>query len=738
MADDPFRPLAGSRRPDAAKPTAPVDWTVLSPVPKNAPPEPGEHPKRSKPSVVYTYRDARGDLLGYVCRFDLAVGGKEFLPLTYCRSTRGELAWRWQSWPAPRPLYGLDRLAREPKAPVIVVEGEKAADAAAALFPDHIVVTSPHGSQSAAKANWSPLSRRDVTIWPDADEAGLKYAETVARLLAPLATSIKRLDPPMDARPGWDAADALAEGWDQARAAAFLATAVMWGPSGRRRRGGHIGDEADDGDAGADGDAGGPGRRRRQADELLDFVAEIELWHSRDRDPYATVPVNGHFENWPVRSKGFRLWLGGHYFRHTGRGASKQAMEDALCTIEAIAIEGAEYTPCLRIGRHSDDVYLDLADAQWRAVRISGVEGWSVVDRAPCKFLRTPAMAPLPEPEAGGSIDDLRTLIQIDDDAFMLLIAWTLQAFDPFGPYPVLAIYGERGSGKTSLARLLRSMIDPSLAPDTGPPRDEGGLCLGAKNAWVVAIDNLSRIPEWLSDAMCRISTGAGIRNRVLYTNDEEVIYFLKRPQVLTAIPEATQRSDLLSRTICVTLPLLPKFARRTERKFEAEADRIRPLVLGALLSGVASALRRRDEAPPVELPRMADFVAFIWRACPGLGWEPKDFLAAYEKNQAAAAEIAFEADGLGSAVADLMALRKPDDDGVKRWTGTSTKLLEELPVDEKGRKAKWWPAPNQVRNRLRRLQETLAARGIVLDLDIPGHDKGRLIKISAHPPVAK
>jgi hypothetical protein len=109
--------------------------------------------------------------------------------------------------------------------------------------------------------------------------------------------------------------------------------------------------------------------------------------------------------------------------------------------------------------------------------------------------------------------------------------------------------------------------------------------------------------------------------------------------------------------------------------------------VLGALLSGAASALRHRDDVPPVQLPRMADFATWIWRACPGLGWEPKAFLTAYERNQAAGAEIAFEADGLGAAVADLMALRKPHDYGVTRWTGTSTKLLDDLPVDEKGRK---------------------------------------------------
>jgi len=731
MADDPFRPLPGARRraPAAAAEASKGDWIVCSPVPKNAPAPPAEHPKRGKPSRLETYRDARGDLLGHVARFDQSDGSKAFLPLTFCRSTKGGgLQWSWQSWPTPRPLYRLDQLAKKLTAPVIICEGEKSADAAAQLLPDHICITSPHGSQSASKADWSPLARRAVTIWPDADEPGQKYAETVARLLAPIAASVKQLDPPPDVKAGWDAADALAEGWDRARAEAFIAESEARKRGRPRRRRKAEG-------AGGGEDADEP--RRRQADQLLDLIAEIELWHSPDRDPYATVPVKGHFENWPVRSKGFRLWLAEQFFRHTSRGASVQATEEALRTIESIAItNGAEHVPCLRLGTSGDDVYLDLIDSRWRVVRITAM-GWEVVDRAPCKFLRTPAMAPLPEPEPGGSINELRSFVKLDDDAFMLSVAWLVQCFNPRGPYPVLCIYGDSGSGKTSFARLLRSMVDPSLAPDCAPPRDETALCLAAKNSWVLAIDNLSIMPGWLSDAMCRISTGGGIRGRVLYTNDEEVIFFLKRAQVFTAIPEAATRGDLVSRAISISMPVVPKYDRRTEAEYESEADKVRPVVLGALLTAAVSALRHRAEIPPVQLPRMADFATWIWRACPGLGWDdPKAFIEAYENNQSAAADVVFEADGLGAAITDFLALRQPDYNGIRSWTGTSTKLLEELPVDERGRRAKWWPAPNQVRNRLTRLQAALGGKGIVLDLKTrsPGRGRERLITITQEP----
>jgi len=157
------------------------------------------------------------------------------------------------------------------------------------------------------------------------------------------------------------------------------------------------------------------------------------------------------------------------------------------------------------------------------------------------------------------------------------------------------------------------------------------------------------------------------------------------RPQLFSAIPEAAQRGDLVSRSIAVTPPSMSKNRRLTEAEFWAEADCIRPTVLGALLTGVAYALRHRDDPAPPELPRMADFASFMWRAAPGLGWEPKALLDAYAKNQVEGAQIVFEAEGLGAAIVDLLALRNP-----REWEGTATELLQDLPVDEKGRKAKW------------------------------------------------
>jgi uncharacterized protein (DUF927 family) len=160
----------------------------------------------------WEYRSDSGALLGYTVRYDAIAGSpegtKKILPFTFWEGAGGRREWRCKAFPAPRPLYGLDRLAARPEAPVLVVEGEKSADAAADRFPNHVAVTSPGGSNSAGSADWRPLTGRHVTIWPDADEAGTRYAQEVAALLKKLgAASIRVVDLPDDLPHGWDLAD---------------------------------------------------------------------------------------------------------------------------------------------------------------------------------------------------------------------------------------------------------------------------------------------------------------------------------------------------------------------------------------------------------------------------------------------------------------------------------------------------------------------------------------------------
>jgi putative DNA primase/helicase len=166
---------------------------LVSPIPPDAPKPPRSHPKWGRPTARWTYRDANGAMLQIVFRFDPPDERKQFLPCTLWRDAKG-LRWLWKGLPSPRPLYGLERLATDPDAHVIICEGEKSADAAARIFPDRVAVTSPGGSQAAAKADWTPSAGRQVVILPDNDEPGMKYADEVAAILTEQGCEVSIID----------------------------------------------------------------------------------------------------------------------------------------------------------------------------------------------------------------------------------------------------------------------------------------------------------------------------------------------------------------------------------------------------------------------------------------------------------------------------------------------------------------------------------------------------------------
>ncbi len=198
----PFAPL-----PEAPEPPSPgASSAIIMPAPLALP---GViwHPKHGTPATIWRYLDAAGALLFVVARFDVP-GGKEVLPYS-CTAT----GWMWKAPPAPRPLYGLDRLAARPDAPVVLVEGEKAADAAAELFPNHVAMTWQGGSNATAKADWSPLAGHCVVVWPDNDGPGRKAALAVAAAAtAAGAASVATVTVPTTWPVKWDVADPLPEG----------------------------------------------------------------------------------------------------------------------------------------------------------------------------------------------------------------------------------------------------------------------------------------------------------------------------------------------------------------------------------------------------------------------------------------------------------------------------------------------------------------------------------------------
>lgn len=199
-----------------AEPERP-EWVAVMPVPGDAPDPLFPQSQHGKLSAVWQYLNGAGKVLGYTARFDFPDGEKAVKPFTYCRSAAGKTEWRFQGFPEPRPLYGLDKLANaNADSYVLLVEGEKTADAASRLYGSQaICMTWPGGSKAVGKVDLSPLANRHVVISPDADKPGFEAAIALAGLLKAVgAASVITIVPPANVKQGWDLADAEAEGWD--------------------------------------------------------------------------------------------------------------------------------------------------------------------------------------------------------------------------------------------------------------------------------------------------------------------------------------------------------------------------------------------------------------------------------------------------------------------------------------------------------------------------------------------
>jgi hypothetical protein len=453
--------------------------------------------------------------------------------------------------------------------------------------------------------------------------------------------------------------------------------------------------------------------KQTQQDVLLTVAAAVELFRTADEDAYAIIPINGHRETRAIRSKGFRRWLCHEFYKSQKKGPQPEAVSSTLQVLEAKAqFDGPERPVWVRIAEHDGAIYIDLGNEQWEATKIT-TTGWEVVADPPVCFRRNRSMTSLPYPVKGGSINELRPFLNVGSDAdFILAVAFLVGCLRHRGPYPVMVLNGEQGSAKTTLARILAALIDPSTSPLRSSPREVRDLMIAALNSWVLAFDNLSGVSDWLSDAMCRLSTGGGFSTRELYTDRDEIIFEATRPIILNGIDTLAHRQDLADRSLIFNLPQIEDEARRPESKIWIAFEAAQPRILGALLDAVSMALRNIDSVKLSSLPRMADFALWVTAAEPALPWSAGSFMKAYMGNRAEAVELSLEADCVAVAVREHMADKST-------WTGKPSELYEELEkrVPENTKRSKAWPkAAHKLTGRLKRAATFLRAVGIHIE----------------------
>jgi hypothetical protein len=464
---------------------------------------------------------------------------------------------------------------------------------------------------------------------------------------------------------------------------------------------------------------------------LASLAACARLLRTAEGRLFAQVPIGDRLEIYGLRSAAFRDWLVDRYVVYRPEPPSQWVIRRVVGLLEARARFIRELPEVfIRVGRDGSDAgsgyFLDLGDDSGKAIEVRD-EGWILVDRPSVHFRRPAGLLPLPTPDRGGSIQLLRPFVNLSEADFRLLITWLTAVLRPVGPYPILALYGEQASAKSTLAKVVRLLVDPHTCVALNVPSSARDMMATAVNGRLLAYDNISSIPRWLSDALCQLVFGGAVSGRALYTNDERSFIYAQRPVLLSGIEDFVRWADLQDRTVFMHLPPLERNRRRAEQEFWSAFEADRPRILGALLDAIAGGLRELPSVRLAELPRMADYAIWGEAVGRGLGWAAGTSLAAYNDNR----NDATLADLLDSPLASaLLEVGRG-----AHCSGSPADLHAELTevVSKSVTASAGWPKGVQkFGQELRRLAPQLRLHGI--NVQFERRHAGRVISLTSEP----
>lgn len=467
---------------------------------------------------------------------------------------------------------------------------------------------------------------------------------------------------------------------------------------------------------------------KSQATTLVEMALDqYELHVSTEGVPFAT-PRSGPRVAFPLRGgpRSLRAELAAQFFRAHGTPPSAQSLADAAQVLEGMAAETAPVQWSLRVAEFDGAHWLDLGDSTGRCVRVGGGE-WRVVDGPPdgLFFRRSRATLPLPTPAERGGLDALWGLIPIDPQDRPLLLAWLIAALRPNVAHPLLILSGEAGAGKTTAARIVAGLLDPSAAGVRAMPADPADWHVAMAASWIATFDNATVLSGWQVDALCRAVTGDAMIKRRLYTDDDVVAIAYRRPVIITSVDLGAMRGDLADRTLLLPLRRIPEDRRRGDEDVDAEWRTHQPVILAGLLDLAAAALDIAGSINPGWSPRMTDF----WRVLLAVdGVLGTDGARRYVERARSVVADTVAADPVAAAIIE----RLPGG-----FVGSARELLEAItPSDDHWRPPKGWPStPRSLTVRLRNVAPALRAVGWQITDDVDGHDK--ITRWTITPPVA-
>ncbi len=599
-----------------------------------------------------------------------------------------------------RVLYRLpELLAADPKAPVFVTEGEKDCDNVRAL--GLVAVTNAGGAIAKNDhAKWLPefselLRGRRVVLLADNDASGRTHTRTVARRLAGIAAEVRIVEFQNLVLPQKDVSDWIANG-GTARALIAMAEATQPLPGEN---------------------AAGTGQLSAKLLVTLALESGVELFHDQRSVPFAAIRDDTGRRIVSVGSTDFGLWLRRLIWNRSGKTMGRDLVTTARDTLGSIArFDKPQRDLFVRVARHDGAIWVDLDGRS--AVRVTA-DGWTIDGKPPILFRSFAHQRPLPHPSRNGDLGRCLDYVRIadtEDNVPLLFQCYLVAAMVPDIPVAAMIVHGQHGATKSTVLKIVKRLLDPGAVEVQGGMRDQAEFAQAAAQNRVLFFDNLTSVPEWLSDLLCCFVTGAGFSKRMLYSDDDSVTFEYRGVAGLGGVNLVADRPDLLDRSIIIKMEPVPDSDRRAEGEFWDEFEADRPAILGGIFDALSTAMRIEPTLQLARLPRMADFARWGAAASVAIGRTAEEFLDAYRANIGRQNDAAIESSPIAGALIRFMEYQVEGE-----WNGTAGELLSELEARATDLKintrARGWPKNAVwVGRRLRDVMPNLLARGVAVE----------------------
>lgn len=468
-------------------------------------------------------------------------------------------------------------------------------------------------------------------------------------------------------------------------------------------------------------------KTRSAAKALINDVLQSDavLFHDQFKEAYLAWHGDGR-QILKLDSSEFAEWLHYRYWIKGQQPLPRDADKQVVQTLSAHArFAGQTHDLFVRLARKNDKLYYDLANGS--VIEVTP-DGWKVVSTPAILFRRMQQKAQ-DLPAKDGELGLLRNYVNVaSEDDWLLFMIFTVAAFIPGFPHPMLVLHGPQGAGKTTPMRVIKQLVDPSVVQGMMLPEKPIDFVQLADHHAFLFFDNLSSMTVKMSDTLARAITGDTFSKRKLYTNNDDVVYKIQNPLAVNGINQVIVKPDLLDRAILIELKRITQEARTPEDEFWEAFEHDKPELLGAIFDVLVKAMAIYPTVPSENLPRMADFSRWGCAIAEAAGYKQQHFLDAYAANIARQNEEAIDASPLAKAVIRLI---DEEDGGI--WQGSPEQLFDTInrrsdTINSTGNKL-WPKSPEYVTRRLKDAQVNLQAIGI--HLEFFRNSRGRFIVIT-------